>query len=719
MATIKFEDFVNAIRNQESAGSVTDNQMQIQRGTFDRFKQGKESWDNPYDKTKVANRYIDYLRRTTGGDPEMMAAGYFGGEGGLDKNNWDRTDANGKSISSYVQDIHKRLAQNATGNKLSDIDAELSALPNAAQLDKELSTLPDSNSQDNPSTTFMGYTPQEIYRGMKMPAEIAGSMAGGVMGMGAGPLGAVAGAGLGAMGANRAYQAVGQMTGMLPNETTGQAVNEIASSGLSGATGEMGGQIISKVVEKAAPTITNTIRDWIAGRPTVQAQQDMVATGIGLTAPEAGGHGLGWQKVLSSVPGSEEKFGAKFTTQMEQAGNALQNEVERLASGAILTKQGVGERVSTTYRQVVNNAFAARSTQGRADFAITDAMMNNRPYIRVDNFLSQLRTEIGNLQAMHTAAGTAKARQLTVAYNTLRRDFPTGQLTGYSLNAQMAAYGAAAHGNGTIFARLAPDAADKAMFGRIYRSLDADLGIAANHYNTMQGAVGSSLENARAAWATNTQYLRQLRDNTIGSMLGTTKTPDPTSVYNRMTNLNPATMRQVTNALDTVDPGVMNEVRGRYIQDILEGSTNTGGAKLGELNPTTLHKALEKNPERFRALFDQSTVNQLDAISRQMERIIRSGAGTPNRTIERISRYGAGGLAMYPALYGNFGQAFVNAGVAGAFYLSASQLGRILAMPEGRIAINTMMSRTASPAVVARAASNIIQFADKNYGEEE
>lgn len=712
MASIKFEDFVTAIKSQESEGSNTDNPMQIQQGTFERFKKGKENWNNRVDRVTVANRYIDYLRRTTNGDPSMMAAGYIGGEGGLDKNNWDRTDANGKSISSYVQDVQNRLAKNQPKAVASDIDAELNALPNA-NIDKELSALPNAA---QPPATFMGYSSQELYGAAKLPAEIVGATAGGMLGMGAGPVGAVTGAGLGAVGANRAYQAVGQTFGLLPNETPGQAVNETLNSGISGATGEGIGQVASRLVSKAGSGISNLIRDWIAGKPSPQAIRDAASTGIDLTAFEANGHKLGYQKVLSSIPGSDYKFAERYTTQMEQAGNALRDEVAKLSSGP-LTKQGVGERVITSYKQVVDNAFAARSTQGRADFAITDAMMHGRGYIKIDNTLNQMRTAISNYSAMHTAAGDAKALQLTRSYNKLRRDFPDGKITGFAMNAQLAAYGAAAHGNGTIFARLSADAADRAVAGKIYGALDADLGIAANTFNTMQGAVGSSLESARMAWKTNSQYLKELKSNTIGAMLGTTRAPDPTSVYNRVIGLNPATMKQVIRTLDSLDPSVMNDVRARYIQDILEGTVHDTGAKIGQTNPVALHKALEKNPEQSHAMFDQATRTQLDAISRQMERIIKSGSGTPNRAIERFSRIAGGGIVVYPALYGDIGMSAAHLGIASGLYLTSAQLGRILSSTEGRTAMSTIMNRSAGPSAVTRALTNLVTFADKEYGQ--
>lgn len=707
MAEISFQDFVDAIEDQESEGSKTTNPRQIQRNTFERFKRGKESWDNPKDRIAVSNRYVNHFRKITGGNPSYMAATYIGGEGGLDKKNWGRTDKNGKSISSYVSDVEKRLANKQTAS----MDDELSKLPDE-DLDKELSSLPDEPITEQP-TTFMGYTPQELYQGAKVPAEVVGGMAGGALGTTAGPPGMVLGAGLGSLAANRAHQALGQTLGLLPEETPTQALSTSINTLASGAAGEAGGQILAKAASKAVPAIGDLVRNWIAGKPTASAVSDTIETGISLTAPEGSGKGVGWQKVLSSVPGSETKFAEKYTQQMERAAHDLEFHIDRLASQTNLTKEVVGQRAINAYDDVVNNAFKARTTQGRADFAITDAMMRERPYIRLDTFYNELRSVIAELGASAVPAKVARARALSATYRRMQRMYGD-KVTGFALNAQMADFGAAARGSGKLFANLESDAYDKVIAGRIFGALDADLGIAANNLGTMQGAVGESLEVARSNWRTNTQYINELRDNVVGRMLNTGKQVDPTTVYNRITTLPPATMRQVANVLDTLDPSVMNDVRARALQDILETSISKQGADVGSVDATKLYKTIEKNPERLRALFSPKDYEHLNAVSRQMHRIIKTGGGKPNKTIERIAYWSGGGIAIYPALYGNFGQALVHAGITGGLVLTASQLARVLTATESRVAMQTILKANPQPSQVVRALSQIVSHMDRD-----
>ncbi|CCG40163.1 lytic transglycosylase domain-containing protein [Magnetospirillum molischianum] len=108
-----------AIHAQESGGRATSptsidgarGGMQIMPATFARYAQPGESIDNPTDNMAVGKRIVADLSAKTGGDPARIAVGYFSGEDNIappgSPNPWkkDRTDGNGKSVSSYVRDV--------------------------------------------------------------------------------------------------------------------------------------------------------------------------------------------------------------------------------------------------------------------------------------------------------------------------------------------------------------------------------------------------------------------------------------------------------------------------------------------------------------------------------------------------------------------------------------------------------------------------------------
>lgn len=112
-----------AIYGQESGGgkntttSVTGAKggMQIQPGTFAQYAKPGESIDNPADNLAVGQRIIADLFNRSGGDPARVAVGYFSGPGNIASADsatpWKRNaaDPTGKSVSSYVADVLKRM----------------------------------------------------------------------------------------------------------------------------------------------------------------------------------------------------------------------------------------------------------------------------------------------------------------------------------------------------------------------------------------------------------------------------------------------------------------------------------------------------------------------------------------------------------------------------------------------------------------------------------
>lgn len=132
----KSTDIYNAIYGQESGGgrntgtSVTGARggMQIQPATFAQYAKPGENIDNPADNQAVGKRIIDDLSAKSGGDPARIAVGYFSGPGNIappgSPTPWkqDRADPTGKTVSSYVADVTKRMGGNATKPELPDAE---------------------------------------------------------------------------------------------------------------------------------------------------------------------------------------------------------------------------------------------------------------------------------------------------------------------------------------------------------------------------------------------------------------------------------------------------------------------------------------------------------------------------------------------------------------------------------------------------------------------
>lgn len=107
---------VDTFIDQESGnGKTSTNLGQIQPGTWATYAKPGEDINNAVDNKHVTARVLDDLQKKYGGDPERVAVAYFSGEGNVapagSPTPWkqDFTDKNGKSTSSYVNDIIDKL----------------------------------------------------------------------------------------------------------------------------------------------------------------------------------------------------------------------------------------------------------------------------------------------------------------------------------------------------------------------------------------------------------------------------------------------------------------------------------------------------------------------------------------------------------------------------------------------------------------------------------
>jgi hypothetical protein len=128
----------DAISGQESGGNAAIGssvdgavgKFQIIPATFAQYAKPGEDIRNPADNEAVGHRIIDDLMSKTGGDVARTAVGYFSGPGNIAPAGSptpylnDRADGNGKTVSSYVQDVVQRAANltHANSAQFPDLD---------------------------------------------------------------------------------------------------------------------------------------------------------------------------------------------------------------------------------------------------------------------------------------------------------------------------------------------------------------------------------------------------------------------------------------------------------------------------------------------------------------------------------------------------------------------------------------------------------------------
>lgn len=116
--------------------------MQIEPDTFKRYASAGESIDNPADNKAVGDRILADYWKKYGGDPARAAVAYFSGPGNVapagSPTPWknDKADPTGKTVSSYVNDVLRKMGVEQLRQGMSPagprVASAFSALPQEA-----------------------------------------------------------------------------------------------------------------------------------------------------------------------------------------------------------------------------------------------------------------------------------------------------------------------------------------------------------------------------------------------------------------------------------------------------------------------------------------------------------------------------------------------------------------------------------------------------------
>lgn len=161
--------------NNPNIGSSIDGaigQAQIMPGTFAQYAKPGEDINNPDDNLAVHQRILQDLSNRSGGDPARIAVGYFSGPGNIagpdSPTPWkkDRTDGNGKSVSSYVSDVLGRVG-NAVVPSAQAAEMPQTAAPDMSNMSNDQLQAIANSGQTDPSG--MGAQP---WSALSIPSQV-------------------------------------------------------------------------------------------------------------------------------------------------------------------------------------------------------------------------------------------------------------------------------------------------------------------------------------------------------------------------------------------------------------------------------------------------------------------------------------------------------------------------------------------------------------------
>lgn len=123
-----YEQETGSGRNVRTSTDGARGPLQVMPATF-REVMGKDDTGDPVEQARAGIRYAKLLGQRFGNDPAKIAAGYFSGPGNVPADpgvafKVDRADGNGKKVSSYVNDVMRRLGQAAPAGQPASLPAQ-------------------------------------------------------------------------------------------------------------------------------------------------------------------------------------------------------------------------------------------------------------------------------------------------------------------------------------------------------------------------------------------------------------------------------------------------------------------------------------------------------------------------------------------------------------------------------------------------------------------
>jgi hypothetical protein len=141
--------------------------MQIMPETFAQWARPGERIDNPLDNVRVGRRIVDAYSKKYDGDPARVAVAYFSGPGNVappgHPTPWlrDAVDANGKSTSSYVQDVVRRVRGHAEGGRIERASGGRIGIDHGQRAEALIRAAENARKQESQSTKPLLNLPDE------------------------------------------------------------------------------------------------------------------------------------------------------------------------------------------------------------------------------------------------------------------------------------------------------------------------------------------------------------------------------------------------------------------------------------------------------------------------------------------------------------------------------------------------------------------------------
>lgn len=348
--------------------------------------------------------------------------------------------------------------------------------------------------------------------------------------------------------------------------------------------------------------------------------------------------------------------------EMERSILAKQAQASMTYFDDIMTKIDPGQpkvaaKVQTAFKTTMGSAkqgtglLGARAKQASADFALVDKAAKGQAVVPVDKFLQQADDYIAAASdPLASSVEKGIARELEPMVAAIRNQ--GGKISGRQFQNLLHSYGEAAGGSGRLWSDL-DQAAElrpaRELFGALKSDLDeaSNLVAAGGKVNKGFQQAATALKQARDNYIANSAAIGQVKDTTIGRLLGgTDKTPKQITAGLR--SMDADEIAQTIKTLGQSDPTLSRAIQRQYLDDFLTSAKIPGPADVPQFAPAKVLDITTKgNKAKFEAIFADNPQAKAD-VERGLayvQRIMMDNQRTGGRTVSRY-RDLAGRLAQ-------------------------------------------------------------------------
>lgn len=392
------------------------------------------------------------------------------------------------------------------------------------------------------------------------------------------------------------------------------------------------GSGINKLLNAPA-TIYNAAGRGAADTPFAQEGQDLAQkTGVNLTPGEITGN----KAQIAIENNSRQSIASRNLTfaadqnKTQQLNDYISNLIDNTAKDGA-DPAAVGQRVQGAVKNAVDTISTNRSNQAAQDYGVVNSMVQGKPAILPQNYLSTLKSISDDLAGAPAASDQGKIAE---AVSQLQSEgvnnayvptmLKTRQYLSSVAGGQKIASGASDQSIGT----------QKRIAAQLLGAIDTDLDTSADK---LGGDVGAALKTANANYAQSSQQIEGIKNMALGKLVGkdfTSSAADGSfnqipgeTVMSRIQSMKPSELDASVRLLQDHDPETLQAVKRSVLETALDRAQQMApseGANTLAMHPNVFVNQLAKTPEdqaRLRVLFspqEQSQINDALNVARRM-----------------------------------------------------------------------------------------------------